>query len=86
MSNKFLSSCVICLVIAREIFLIESHCSAITKVHNKFKNNNNSSMLRHGLRLIWIKSNNDYNFVKIYQHLPKFGNLGNIDNLNFSVT
>ena len=40
MSNKFLSSCVICLVIAREIFLIESHCSAITKVHNKFKNNN----------------------------------------------
>ena len=40
MNNKFLSSCVICLVIAREIFLIESHCSAITKVHNKFKNNN----------------------------------------------
>ena len=28
-----LSSCVICLVIAREIFLLKSDCSAITKVH-----------------------------------------------------
>ena len=36
MSNNFktnLSSCVICLVIAREIFLLKSDCSAITKVH-----------------------------------------------------
>ena len=40
MSNKFISSYVVCLVIAREIFLIESHCSEITKVHNKLKNNN----------------------------------------------
>ena len=40
MSNKFMPSCAICLVIVREIFLIESDCSAITKVHNKFKNNN----------------------------------------------
>ena len=45
----------------------------------------NSSMLRHGLRLICIKSNNDHNFVKIYQNLPKFGSLGKIGNLNFSV-
>ena len=41
MSKKItMSSCVICLVIARESFLIKSDCSAITKVHNKFKNNN----------------------------------------------
>ena len=34
-SNKFVSSCgVICLVIAREIFLLQSDCAAITKVHN----------------------------------------------------
>ena len=33
-SNKFMSSCVICLVIAREIFLFQSDCSAITKVYN----------------------------------------------------
>ena len=33
-SNKFMSSCVICLVIAREIFLLQSDCSAITKVCN----------------------------------------------------
>ena len=33
-SNKYMSSCVICLVIAREIFLLQSDCSAITKVHN----------------------------------------------------
>ena len=32
-SNKFMSSCVICLVIAREIFPFLSDCSAITKVH-----------------------------------------------------
>ena len=34
MSKKFMSSCVICLVIAREIFLLQSDCSVITKVHN----------------------------------------------------
>ena len=45
-----------------------------------------SSMLKHGLRLICIKSYNDHNFVKIYQNLPKFGNLGKIGNLNFPVT
>ena len=39
-SNKFMSSCVICVVIAREIFLFQSDCPEITKVHNKFKNNN----------------------------------------------
>ena len=33
-SNKFMSSCVICLVIAREIFLLQSDCSTITKMHN----------------------------------------------------
>ena len=33
-SNKFMSSCVICFVIAREIFLLQSDCSAITKVYN----------------------------------------------------
>ena len=33
-SNKFMSSCVICLVIAQEIFLLHSDCSVITKVHN----------------------------------------------------
>ena len=27
-------SCVICLFIAREIFLLQSNCSAITKMHN----------------------------------------------------
>ena len=32
-SNRFMSSCVICLVIARQIFLRQSDCSAITKVH-----------------------------------------------------
>ena len=30
----------ICVVIAREIFLLQSDCPEITKVHNKFKNNN----------------------------------------------
>ena len=34
MSNKFLSSCVICVVIAREIFLLQSDCPEITKVHS----------------------------------------------------
>ena len=29
-SSKFMSSCVICIVIAREIFLLQSDCSAIT--------------------------------------------------------
>ena len=29
-----MSSCVICLVIARDIFLLQSDCQAITKVHN----------------------------------------------------
>ena len=37
-----LSSCVICVVIAREIFLLQSDCPEITKVRNKFKNNNKS--------------------------------------------
>ena len=32
-SNKFISFCVIFLVIAREIFLLQSDCSAITEVH-----------------------------------------------------
>ena len=45
-----------------------------------------SSMFRHGLVLIFIKSYNDHNFMKIYQKLPKFGNLGKIGNLNFPVT
>ena len=40
-----------------------------------------SSMLRHGLRLICIRSYNDHNFVKSYQNLPKFGNLGKIGGL-----
>ena len=35
-----LSSRVICVVIAREIFLLKSDCPEINKVHNKFKNNN----------------------------------------------
>ena len=39
-SNKFMSSCVICAVIAREIFLLQLDYLEITKVHNKFKNNN----------------------------------------------
>ena len=43
-------------------------------------------MLRHGLKLVCIKSYSDHNFVKSYQNLPKFGNLGKIGNLNFSVT
>ena len=43
-------------------------------------------MLRHGVRIVCIKCNNDHNFVKIYQNLPKFGNLKKIDNLNFPVT
>ena len=43
-------------------------------------------VLRHGVRIICIKCNNDHNFGKIYQHFPKFGNLKKIDNLNFPVT
>ena len=35
-----MSSCVICVVIAREIFLLQSDCPEITKVRNKFKHNN----------------------------------------------
>ena len=31
---KLMSSCVICLVIAREIFLPQPDCSVITKVHD----------------------------------------------------
>ena len=44
-SNTFMSSCVICVVIAREIFLLQSDCPEITKVHNKFKNNNKNGNL-----------------------------------------
>ena len=33
-SNKFMSSYIICLVTAKEIFLFQSDFSAITKVHN----------------------------------------------------
>ena len=33
-SNKFMSSYVICLLIAREIFLLHSDCSSITNVHS----------------------------------------------------
>ena len=40
-----MSSCVICVVIAREIFLLQSDCPEITKVHNKFKNNNKNGNL-----------------------------------------
>ena len=36
-SNKFMSSYVICLVIAKEIFHFQSDCSPITKVHNIFR-------------------------------------------------
>ena len=32
--------CLICVVIAREIFLLQLDCPEITKVRNKFKNNN----------------------------------------------
>ena len=35
-----MSSCVICVVIAREVFLLQSDYPEITKVRNKFKNNN----------------------------------------------
>ena len=45
-----------------------------------------SSMLRRGLRLNCLKSYIDHNFVKIYQNLPKFGNLGKIGNLTFPAT
>ena len=45
-----------------------------------------SSMSRHGLSLIYIKSYNDHNLVKIYQNLSKFGNLEDIGKLNFLVT
>ena len=38
-------SCVICVVIAREIFLLQSDCPEITKVHNKFENNNKTEIL-----------------------------------------
>ena len=34
LEKTLMSSCVICLLIAREIFLLQSDCSAITKVHN----------------------------------------------------
>ena len=34
-----MSPCVICVVIATEIFLLQSDCPEITKVRNKFKNN-----------------------------------------------
>ena len=44
-NNKSMSSCVICVVIAREIFLLQSDCPEITKVHNKFKNNNKNGNL-----------------------------------------
>ena len=40
-----MSSCVICVVIAREIFLLQSDCPEITKVRNKFKNNNKNGNL-----------------------------------------
>ena len=43
-------------------------------------------MLRHDLRLIYIKSYNDQKFVKIYHNLPKFGNLGKIGNLKGAVS
>ena len=40
-----MSSCVICVVIAREIFLLQSDCPEITKVRNKFKNNIKTEIL-----------------------------------------
>ena len=45
-----------------------------------------SSMSRHGLSLIYIKSYNDHNLVKIDQNLSKFDNLKEISKLNFPVT
>ena len=43
-------------------------------------------MLGRGLSLIWIKSYNDHNLVKIDQNLSKFDNLKEISKLNFPVT
>ena len=40
-----MSSCVICVVNAREIFLLQSDCPEITKVRNKFKNNIKTEIL-----------------------------------------
>ena len=36
-TNKFMSSCVICLVIATENFQPQADCSVITKVHDRFR-------------------------------------------------
>ena len=36
-TTKFMSSCVICLVIAREIFLPQADCSVITKARVRFR-------------------------------------------------
>ena len=36
-SNEFMSSCVICVVIAREIFLLQSDCPEITKCITNLK-------------------------------------------------
>ena len=40
-----MSSCVICVVNTREIFLLQSDCPEITKVRNKFKNNIKTEIL-----------------------------------------
>ena len=62
-----MSSCVICLVIAREIFLLLSDCSVITKVHNVSL----SSLLYKILHVIklfckgWTNAKNGGHFIQI---------------------
>ena len=69
-----------------KITLIYPQCPFSGESESVLCKKKNSSMLRHSLGLICINSYNDHNFVKIYQNLPKFRNVGKIGNLNFPVT
>ena len=62
-----MSSCVICLVIAREIFLLQSDCLVITKVHN-FSLLSLPHKLIHVIKLFckgWTNTKNGGHFLQI---------------------
>ena len=64
-----LMSCVICLVIAREIFLVQSDCSAITEVHN-FSLLSLTCFVKDKQTL---KTENTWYKLDIFRHRPIYG-------------
>ena len=68
-NERSLMSCVICLVIAREIFLVQSDCSAITEVHN-FSLLSLTCFVKDKQTL---KTGNTWYKLDIFRHRPIYG-------------